>query len=54
MRLKDAPFDTLLVMREGMDEEIRESFYVRRPGDAKLPNFVPTYRLACVQGCRWR
>jgi hypothetical protein len=54
MFLKDAPFDTLLVMREGMGEEVRETYYVRRRGDARLPNFVATFRLACLQGCLWR
>jgi hypothetical protein len=54
IRLKDAPFNTLLVMREGMDEELRETYYVRRTGEGRPPNFVPTYRLACLQGERWR
>lgn len=54
MLIKDAPFDTLLVLRENMGEEIRETFYVRRHGPARHANFVATFRLACLQGCLWR
>lgn len=54
MRLKDAPMNTLLVMSERMGEEIRETYYVRREGTGTLPNLVPTFRLACVQGSPWR
>lgn len=56
MRLEDAPMDTLLVMRERMDEEMRETFYVRREGNvpSNLANFVPTFRIACIQGLPWR
>lgn len=54
MQIQDAPFDTLLVMQEPVDDEIRLTYYVRRASDEVKPSFVATYRLACIQGCPWR
>lgn len=54
MYLKDAPFHTLLVMEERMDNEIRRMYYVRREGEARHKNFVNTFGVATVQGSLWR
>lgn len=56
MQFKDAPLATLLVMTEGMDLEVRHTYYVRREGDVPehLANFVPAFRIATEQGERWR
>lgn len=53
MRIEDAPMHTLLVVREGMDEEVRHTYYVRRDGSSHLSNFVPTFRVATTQGRLW-
>lgn len=56
MKIEDAPTNTLLVMRERMEDEVRQTYYVRRNGDvpAHLSNFVPAFRIAVEQGGRWR
>lgn len=54
MRIQDAPMHTLLVIRERMGEELRETFYVRREGLLNNENFVAAYGIAIIQGYPWR
>jgi len=54
MYIKDAPMNTLLVMRERMGEEMRMMFYVRREATDAPEKFVGAYGVATVQGYLWR
>lgn len=52
MKLIDAPFHTLLVVKQRVDEQMRHMYYVRRETEDKGPeNFIPTFGIATVQAC---